>query len=367
MDGHGIRPSDEPTHSPTRSIVKTVVYIWRLVVEVSATTIFLGFNFLVPTITRALLDMGGIRFSPAQDIPSLAGKIILVTGGNAGLGKQTVLYLAQHAPKRIYLAARTASKASSAIAEIEKAVPNASIEHLPLDLTSFSSIRDAASTFRAKESRLDILINNAGVMATPYSLTKDGYEIQFGTNHMGHALLTKLLLPTLLDTAKEPGSDVRIVNISSMGHMMAPSGGMIWDQAALEKQYTWRRYGQSKLANILFTNELAARYPQITSVSIHPGVIVTDLYTSLKSNFILNVLLGFYQLLTPILPGHYKSPEGGALNQTWAATTPKDKLKNGEFYTPVGKTGSGSKLSHDQGLGMKLWEYTEEEFAKHGY
>ncbi|KAH8699420.1 oxidoreductase-like protein [Phaeosphaeriaceae sp. PMI808] len=310
--------------------------------------------------------MGGVKFNPATDIPSLAGKIILVTGGNAGLGKQTVLYLAQHSPQRIYLAARTASKASSAIAEIKKSVPDAAIEHLPLDLTSFSSIREAASTFTSKESRLDLLINNAGVMATPYNLTKEGYEIQFGTNHMGHALLTKLLLPTLLETANQPGADVRIVNVSSMGHMVVPSGGLIWDQALLEKQWTWRRYGQSKLANILFSNELAARYPQITSVSIHPGVVVTDLYASLRENFVLKFLLGIYQLLTPILSGHYKSPEGGALNQTWAATTPKEGLANGEYYTPVGKTGAGSKASKDQGLGKKLWEYTEEGFAKHG-
>lgn len=286
--------------------------------------------------------------------------------GNVGLGKQTILYLAQHSPQRIYLAARTASKGSSAIAEIKKSVPDAAIEHLPLDLTSFSSIREAASTFTLKESRLDLLINNAGVMATPYSLTKEGYEIQFGTNHMGHALLTKLLLPTLLETANQPSADVRIVNVSSIAHKMVPSGGLIWDQALLEKQYTGRRYGQSKLANILFSNELAARYPQITSVSIHPGVIVTDLYASLTDNFFWKFLLGIYQLLTPILPGHYKSPEGGALNQTWAATTSKEGLVNGEFYTPVGKTGAGSKASKDQGLGKKLWEYTEEEFAKHG-
>ncbi|KAF2465894.1 oxidoreductase-like protein [Lindgomyces ingoldianus] len=309
----------------------------------------------------------GVKFNPVTDIPSLAGKVILVTGGNAGLGKQTILYLSQHSPSRIYLAARTASKATSAIADIKKLVPDAPIEHLPLDLTSMASIKAAADIFQAKESRLDILINNAGVMATPYSLTKEGYEIQFGTNHMGHALLTKLLLPTLLETAKQPGADVRIINLSSIGHMMAPSEGIIQTQSTLQQRSTWTRYGQSKLANILFSNELAARYPEITTVSIHPGVIVTDLYASLKSNFIMRLLVGLYQLLTPILPGHYKDTTGGALNQTWAATTKKEGLTNGEFYTPVGKTGSGSKKSRDAGLGKKLWEYTEVELEKHGY
>ena len=210
-------------------------------------------------------------------------------------------------------------------------------------------------------------MNNAGIMATPYSLTKEGYEIQFGTNHMGHALFTKLLLPTLLRTAEEPGADVRIVNVSSMAHYVAPSSGLIWDQAALEKEKTWRRYGQSKLANILFTRELAARYPAITSVSIHPGVIVTDLYSSVSRNIFMKIGLWFWSLLTPILPGHFKDTKGGAMTQTWAAVVPKDQLTNGGFYVPVGVPSSGSEWARDSGLQKKLWEYTEAELAKHGY
>lgn len=287
--------------------------------------------------------------------------------GNAGLGKQTVQYLAAHSPARIYLAARTPSKATDAIASIRSFVPDAPIEHLPLDLASFSSIAEAASAFKSKEKRLDILINNAGVMATPYSLTKEGYEIQFGTNHVGHALLTKLLMPVLLETAKKPDADVRIVNLSSMGHHMAPSGGIIWDQKALEQQKTWRRYGQAKLANILFTRELAARYPQITSVAIHPGVILTDLYASLKANWFIGVLVFIYARMMPFLPGHFKDTKGGALTQTWAATTPKEDLKSGEFYRPVGIRSAGSGYAQDLGLAKKLWEWTDEEFEKHGY
>ncbi|KAF2272872.1 NAD(P)-binding protein [Westerdykella ornata] len=309
----------------------------------------------------------GASFNPASDIPNLTGRIILVTGGSAGLGKQTIQYLAAHSPSRIYLAARTPSKAESAIASIREAVPDAPVEYLPLDLTSFSSIADAARAFKEKEKRLDILINNAGVMAMPYSLTKEGYEIQFGTNHMGHALLTKLLLPVLLETAKEPGADVRIVNLSSMGHWGAPSGGIIWDQKVLEQQYTFRRYGQSKLANVLFTKELAARYPQITSVAVHPGVIITDLYVSFRANPISKIGLWVYQLLTPILPGHFKDAKGGALTQTWAATVPKERLENGAFYRPVGIKMSGSRYAQDAGLAKKLWEWTEAEFQKHGY
>lgn len=290
------------------------------------------------------------------------------TTGNAGLGKQTIAYLAAHNPARIYLAARSESKARDAIASIKSSVPNAcNIEYLSLDLTSFASIAEAASTFKSRESRLDILINNAGIMATPYSTTKEGYEIQFGTNHMGHALLTKLLLPTMLETAKLPGADVRIISLSSAGHAMHVSQGIIFDQAALEKQNTVFRYGSSKLANLIYAKSLAEHYPQITSVSLHPGVIITDLFNTLRTNFFLKVGLWVFMFIGLVLPDHFRGPEGGALNTTWCATVPKEKLENGAYYIPVGKKSGGSKYARDEGLRKKLWEYTEEELAKHGY
>lgn len=204
-------------------------------------------------------------------------------------------------------------------------------------------------------------------MMTPYSLTKEGFEIQFGTNHVGHALLTKLLMPVLLRTAEQPGADVRIVNISSIGMLAAPSGGIVFDQAALEKQYTWRRYGQSKLANILFTRELAQRYPQITSVSVHPGAIVTDLYSSLTSNPFLKIGVWLFKQIGRILPGHFEDTKGGALTQTWAIATPKGKLENGGFYRPIGVLTHGSKYSRDLALAKRLWEWTDEQLGKHGY
>jgi NAD(P)-dependent dehydrogenase (short-subunit alcohol dehydrogenase family) len=328
----------------------------------------------------------GQSFDPARDIGSLEGKIILVTGGthlvipkssksqpnirtgNAGLGKQTIAYLAAHNPTRIYLAARTASKARDAISDIKNTVPHAcEIVHLPLDLTSFSSIADAASTFKSRESRLDMLINNAGIMASPYSTTKEGYEIQFGTNHMGHALLTKLLLPTLLETAKQPGADVRIVNLSSEGHRLAVSKGIEFDQQALEQQSTYRRYGASKLANVLFARSLAVEYPQITSVSLHPGVILTDLFNSIRGNVFLKVGLWIYGIVGKFLPGHFPSPEGGALNTTWCATVDKAGLENGAYYKPVGVKSLGSGFARDEGLRRKFWEWTESELERHGY
>lgn len=305
---------------------------------------------------------GGKTFNPDQDIPDLSGKVILVTGGNTGLGKESVLQLAKHNPKEIFLAARTPSKAESAIQDIKAAVPNASITFLPLDLTDFSSIAEAAKTFTSKSDRLDVLLNNAGVMALPYSKTAQGYEIQFGTNHMGHALLTKLLLPTLLKTAEKADADVRIVNLSSEGHRMAPSGGIIYDQAALENQGAWARYGQSKLSNILHAKVLSDKYPQITSVAVHPGVILTDLYASQKETNPL-VKWGVWALGGFVM-GDVKA---GALNQIWASVGDKNEAGKSAYWVPVAKASAGSGYAKDAGLADKLWEYTEEELKKQGY
>ncbi|KAK4694543.1 hypothetical protein P7C71_g3055, partial [Lecanoromycetidae sp. Uapishka_2] len=153
---------------------------------------------------------GGNRFNADSDIPDLSGKTILVTGNN-GIGEASCRQFAKH-NAHVYLAARTPSKAESAIAEIKKETPDANITFLELDLASLASVKRTAETFNASSDRLDVLLNNAGVMALPASTTKDGYEIQFGTNHVGHALFTKLLMPTLQRTAEEKGSDVRIVN-----------------------------------------------------------------------------------------------------------------------------------------------------------
>jgi len=306
---------------------------------------------------------GGKSFEPDTDIPDLSGKVIIVTGGNTGLGKESVLQLAKHNPSQIYLAARTESKARSAIDEIKTQVPDAKVEFLSLDLTDFASVKAAADTFTQKEQRLDILLNNAGIMAVPYSTTKQGYEIQFGTNHMGHALLTKLLLPTLLKTAEEPKSDVRIVNLSSEGHNLAPRDcGIIYDQQAAENYGPWPRYGCAKLANILHARGLASHYPSITSVSLHPGVIKTELYaTTQRDNMIIR-----YGLAT--VGGLFmKTVPEGTKNQLWACTAPKEEVREGYYYKPVGSNGAGSGWAKDTKNVDELWEWTEKELAKHGF
>ena len=199
-------------------------------------------------------------------------------------------------------------------------------------------------------------------MGTPPGTTRDGYEIQFGTNHIGHALLTKLLIPTMLSTAKMPGADVRIVNLSSEGHKLAPGGGIITDKAKLEALGPWVRYGHSKLANILFTRELGARYPDITSIAVHPGVIKTDLYKPGKET---NVLLRWGMLvLGPFMMG---TVQEGAKNQLWAATTKRDGLRSGAYYTPIGSLSKGSGYAQDKIFAGKLWDWTQSELATKGF
>lgn len=237
------------------------------------------------------------------------------------------------------------------------------LEYVQLDLASFSSIRSAAESVQSSTDRLDILICNAGVMALPPGNTEQGHEIQFGTNHIGHHLLTKLLLPTLEKTAELPDSDVRVIATSSVANNRAPPIKTMLDTEKLSATGTWTRYGASKAANIMFAAELARRYPALTSVSVHPGIIKSDLWKSTNEN---NVLLRFgLMLVGPLI---FQTIQTGAHNQLWAAAgARKDELQNGAYYTPVGKLegrNSGNKHAKDQEAGKALWEWTEAEIAK---
>lgn len=207
-----------------------------------------------------------------------------------------------------------------------------------------------------------MLINNAGIMAVPAGTTAEGYEIQFGTNHVGHALLTKLLLPTLLRTAERSATDVRILNLTSEGHKLAPTGGILFDKVKTAAQGTWTCYGQSKLANILFTRSLAKNYPSIKSVSLHPGVVHTDLMGPYQKS---NALVRYTTAI--VGPLFWKSVSQGAKNQLWAATTKADELENGAYYTPVGCKSVGSAYSQDPDLAERLDEWTNKELALKGY
>jgi NAD(P)-dependent dehydrogenase (short-subunit alcohol dehydrogenase family) len=302
-------------------------------------------------------------FHPDSDIPDLTGKVILVTGGNTGLGKETLVQFAKHHPAKLYMGARSESKAKASIADIKKIVPEANIHFLKLDVSSFASVKAAAEEFLSQNDRLDVLVNNAGIMGVTPGLTEDGYEIHFGTNHMGPALLTKLLLPKLSSTAKRPETTVRIVNISSALYSWAPKSGIPLDQMKTDMKGvgTMELYGQTKLANIFHAKSLSARYPDITSVSLHPGIVKTNIISSdIKSSQpIFTWAVSVLGLVAAV------DVTTGALNQLWASVS-KD-VKNGAFYYPIGKETAGNTLMNSKSSAEELWQWTEEQFSAKGY
>ncbi|KAJ5021780.1 hypothetical protein J3E72DRAFT_427510 [Bipolaris maydis] len=296
-------------------------------------------------------------FNPDKQIPDLSGRVVLVTGGNNGLGKETVNQLAKHNPARIYLGARNQEKAQAAIAAIKKGIPEANVVFLEIDLASFSSIAKAVRVFLSEGDRLDVLVNNAGIFACPPGLTEDGYEIQFGTNYMGPALLTRLLLPCLEKTAAVLGSDVRVVFVSSALHTLAPKEGLILSEVktTLERINTMTRYGQSKLAEMYFARCLAKSNPAITTIAVHPGVVRTGIMDGPMSNPIMKWLLRFV--------GNAASVDipTGTLNQLWACTVPRETITNGGMYYPVGKEFKGRRDAPDEDVAKELWSWTESE------
>ncbi|PHH87597.1 hypothetical protein CDD83_8650 [Cordyceps sp. RAO-2017] len=299
---------------------------------------------------------GNSSFNPESDIPSLEGKVVLVTGGNVGLGKQAVLEYARHKPRQIWLAARSLDRAQAAADEIRQQVQDAPIKLLQMDLASMESVKKAADSFAKEAGRLDILMLNAGIMATAPALSKDGYELQFGTNHMGHALLTKLLRPTMDKTVKDnPKADVRIVSLSSTAHKSAPKDGIVFDSLKTDGRNmgAFERYNQSKLANILFARQLAKECPQFTVSAIHPGVVKTNLMTGASG------MPAPLRVLKPVIGYFLTSVEEGVKNQLWASAS--KGVESGEYYEPIGVGGRTIALGTNDELAERLWKWTEKE------
>jgi len=257
----------------------------------------------------------------AQAIPDQTGKIIIITGANSGVGYESALALARKSA-RVIMACRSVDKAEGARLEILKLVPTAQVEVMALNLGSLKSIQTFAESFAATYPRLDVLMNNAGIMGLPYGKTADGFEQQFGTNHLGHFALTGRLLRNLLAT---PHS--RIVTVSSSAYM---TGRINFNNLQGEQNYhRWHAYEQSKLANILFALELqrklAAAQAQTLSLASHPGHAVTNLQTH-GINQLERLQSRFFNALTG-----QPAPEG-ARAQLYAATAPD--VQGGDFYGP---------------------------------
>jgi NAD(P)-dependent dehydrogenase (short-subunit alcohol dehydrogenase family) len=276
---------------------------------------------------------------------------------------------AAHNPSHIYFTGRNVPAAHALISDIKAKLPTASLSFIKIDLSSLHTVKEGiAQGFY--HDRLDILMNNAGIIAKPAMLSADGYEIQFATNHLGHAMLTKQLLPVLLRTAKEPGSDVRVISNTSEGYEFhrVIKGGISFTEldagSTISKPFlgTWIRYGQSKLANILFATELARRYPELTSVAIHPGIVSTPMNTEMNG-----VSKLFVDITTRMTGTKWLEPHQGALNQLWCAVgAKKGQLRNGGFYKPVGVDFT-EKMVGEAGnaeLAGRLWEWTEKVLSK---
>ena len=249
----------------------------------------------------------------------LSGRTVLVTGASGGIGLEAARAMAARGAT-VVLAARDQSKLDTALATIRGQQPDARVEALILDLASLASVRAAAAEFLADHDTLDILLNNAGVMCTPFGHTADGFETQFGTNHLGHFLLTNLLLPAVLASG-----NARIVNLSSSGHSM---GTLDFDDPNFERRpYDgWVSYGQSKTANILFSVALDERLAAsgVRSFAVHPGGIRTDLgrYMSREDRAQLGQRIAERQPSGDAASFQWKTIPQGAATSVWAATSP---------------------------------------------
>jgi NAD(P)-dependent dehydrogenase (short-subunit alcohol dehydrogenase family) len=292
----------------------------------------------------------------ARDIPDQTGRLAVVTGANSGLGKSIARELAR-AGATMTIAVRNTDKGEQAAADIRREVASADLSVQRLDLADLASVREFAQSLRADHDRLDLLVNNAGIMAPPRRLTADGFESQIGTNHLGHFALTGLLLPALL-AAPAP----RVVTLSSEVHWI---GKIRFDDLQSEHGYNnWRAYAQSKLANLMFCFELARRATEadtaLVSVAAHPGYAATNLQFAGPAHWYERAFMAVGNKVIA------QSADMGALPALYAATVPD--LPSGSFVGPDGLLGgrghphvvSAAAKAYDREAWTRLWELSEQ-------
>jgi NAD(P)-dependent dehydrogenase (short-subunit alcohol dehydrogenase family) len=290
----------------------------------------------------------------AADVPDQRGRVVVITGANSGIGYEAAAVLADRGAQ-VVLAVRDGVKGKQAAARLRNSYPEANVALQELDLASLSSIRAAAEDLKAAYPRIHLLINNAGVMGTPKASTKDGFELQLGTNHLGHFAFTGLLLEHLLAV-----EDSRIVTVSSLGHRVRAA--IDFDDLQSERRYDrFAAYGRSKLANLLFTYQLQRRLTAngetTIAVAAHPGSSRTDL--GRNSPAWLRIC---FTALGPLI---FQSSRMGALPTLRAATDPT--VRGGQYYGPGGlaeqrgypRCVESSAQSHDEELQQRLWTVSE--------
>ncbi|KAJ3510901.1 hypothetical protein NLJ89_g4415 [Agrocybe chaxingu] len=290
-----------------------------------------------------------------EDIPDLTGKVVIVTGANTGVGKETAKALLAH-NATVYMAARSKEKADQAIQDLKKQTGKEGI-FLKLDLGDLKSIKAATEEFLSKEKELHILFNNAGVMMPPLEqTTTQGYDLQFGTNVLGHFYLTQLLLPARPRSAKtSPDGTARVVNTSAAAVYFTSKVDFntLKDTRVRRKKGVSNLYAQSKLGNILVANELTRRYGDqgIVASSVNPGNLRSDLQRHLPRA----VQKIMYSFLHPL--------PMGALTQLYAGTTPQGAELGGKFLIPWARVGKLPKGTNDPKLAGELWKWMEEQVA----
>lgn len=276
-------------------------------------------------------------------------KIVLITGANDGIGLQTAKRLAERGA-RLILACRDERKGHNAAAVIAKETGNQRSLVIPMDLGDMESIRAAAEFLLTEHPTIDVLVNNAGVYSSDLQFTNDGHELQFGVNHLGHYLLTRLLLPAL----RCPTEGGRIINVSSAAHY---HGTIDFDNLKGEKgpkAYDgMKAYAQSKLANVLFTKELARRYPDELSVNcLHPGVVATD-FANKNANFFTRMIWSLYRPFA-------KKPYNGAATSYYLASSPEVRDVSGRYFDQCQCVKRPSEKARNEQLAHKLWVYSEQ-------
>ena len=322
------------SHSEEEVDMAASANIWKIAGPLSTVAACAGGIFLLKSYFA-----GGICKCKTK----LDGKTVIVTGANTGIGRETALDLASRGA-RVILACRDLAKAEEVAKEIQVKTGSSKVLVKEIDLASLKSVRNFAHEINQTEERLDILINNAGIMRCPYWTTEDGFEMQFGVNHLGHFLLTNLLLDML-----QRSQPSRIINVSSLAHTR---GKIRFDDLQSEKEYgPGPAYAQSKLANVLFTRELSKKLDNtdVTVVAVHPGVVKTELSRHLS--FTKSYLASFS--LAPIVWLFFKNPRQGA--QTTIHCAVADDIESGLYYSDC-KPKEPAEQAKDDAVAKKLWE-----------
>jgi len=306
------------------------------------------------------------RYYPKQNfelskIPNLSGKVAIVTGGNSGIGRESVLHLAKNGA-HVILTARSLQVGNKVAKEIEKQIENVphhgAIEVMGLNLGSIASVKLFVEEFKRKSLPLHILLNNAGVSGVPYTETEDGIEYQFGVNQVGHFVLTTELLDILVASAPS-----RVVIVSSHGHTMATNGLELEKLGSNESYDPLINYAKSKLANILFNGELARRMEGkgVFVNAVHPGFVQTNLTRHV--NDVYGQITDYFVKL--ILPLVALNSEEGAITQLYVATSPEieEKKINGKYFVPMARMRDVSSYGSNTTAQKELWDYTEQLLA----